>query len=104
MFYLTSDGSGPKIDPLTAIISPRPIAWITSKSADGNVNLSPYSFFTAVAYAPPQIVISSVGTKPDRGSLGQLRQHPRDRNVLHQHCGFEDREALNASSASSRAR
>ncbi len=100
MFYLTSDGSGPKIDPLTAIISPRPIAWITSKSADGNVNLSPYSFFTAVAYAPPQIVISSVGTKPDRGNTKDSCANILETGMF---CiniaGFEDREALNASSA-----
>lgn len=100
MFYLTSDGSGPKIDPLTAIVSPRPIAWITSKGADGSMNLSPYSFFTAVAYAPPQLVISSVGAKADRGTTKDSAGNILETGVFCVNiAGYDDREALNASSA-----
>lgn len=57
-----------KIDPstfegfnrvLTGVIVPRPIAFVSTMSASGLVNLAPYSFFNAVAYAPPTIVFSS---------------------------------------------
>ena len=57
-----------KIDPnnfegfsrvLTGVVVPRPIAFVSTMSADGVVNLAPYSFFNAVAYAPPTIVFSS---------------------------------------------
>ena len=57
-----------KIDPrtfegfnrvLTGVVVPRPIAFVSTISADGIVNLAPYSFFNAVAYDPPTIVFSS---------------------------------------------
>jgi len=34
-------------------ILPRPIAWVSSISADGNVNLAPFSFFTVASANPP---------------------------------------------------
>ena len=44
---------------LTGVIVPRPIAFVSTMSPDGEVNLAPYSFFNAVAYDPPTIVFSS---------------------------------------------
>ena len=43
----------------TGVIVPRPIAFVSSMSSDGYVNLAPYSFFNAVSYHPPTIVFSS---------------------------------------------
>ena len=42
-------------DPFKALIAPRPIGWISSKSRSGAVNLAPYSFFNAFSSAPPII-------------------------------------------------
>ena len=44
---------------LTGVVVPRPIAFVSTVSAGGLVNLAPYSFFNAVAYDPPTIVFSS---------------------------------------------
>ena len=44
---------------LTGVVVPRPIAFVSTMSKDGFVNLAPYSFFNAVAYDPPTIVFSS---------------------------------------------
>lgn len=44
---------------LTGVVVPRPIAFVSSVSASGLVNLAPYSFFNAVSYDPPTIVFSS---------------------------------------------
>ena len=44
---------------LTGVVVPRPIAFVSTVSADGNFNLAPYSFFNAVGYDPPTIVFSS---------------------------------------------
>ena len=44
---------------LTGVVVPRPIAFVSTVSADGVVNLAPYSFFNAVASDPPTIVFSS---------------------------------------------
>lgn len=43
---------------LTNLVVPRPIAWVTSLSPAGVVNLAPFSFFNAVGAAPPYLVIS----------------------------------------------
>ena len=42
---------------LTATITPRPIAWITTLSADGVVNAAPYSFFNAMGQDPPTVTV-----------------------------------------------
>ena len=42
----------------TGVIVPRPIAFVSTVSKEGNVNLSPYSFFNAVTYDPPTLVFS----------------------------------------------
>ena len=44
---------------LTGVVVPRPIAFVSSISAEGLINLAPYSFFNAVAYDPPTLVFSS---------------------------------------------
>ncbi len=36
-----------------ALVVLRPIGWITTMSADGIVNLAPFSFFNAISAAPP---------------------------------------------------
>ena len=61
--YDPKTGHGLKHDPLNAIIAPRPIGWISSRDAKGNVNLAPYSFFNAFNYHPPLIGFSSTSWK-----------------------------------------
>jgi flavin reductase (DIM6/NTAB) family NADH-FMN oxidoreductase RutF len=62
MFYRPADGHGLPRNPFTAIVAPRPIAWISTRGPMGD-NLAPYSFFNAVAYTPPQIMFASTGIK-----------------------------------------
>lgn len=57
------DDLGLAHDPLKAIVVPRPIGWITALSAKGEVNLSPYSFFNAVATRPHIVFFSSESKK-----------------------------------------
>ena len=57
MFYQPSDGHGLRHNPFKAIVSPRPIGWISTRSAQGD-NLAPYSFFNAVNDAPPQVMFA----------------------------------------------
>jgi len=64
LFYETDDnGHGLKHDPFKALVAPRPIGWISSLSADGIVNLAPYSFFNGVSDRPPFVMFSSSGRK-----------------------------------------
>ncbi|MDO9354123.1 MAG: flavin reductase family protein [Solirubrobacteraceae bacterium] len=48
---------------LTSTIVPRPIAWVSSRSADGIDNLAPHSFFTVASASPPLVQFTSVGDK-----------------------------------------
>ena len=48
---------------MTAVVVPRPIAWVTTLSAEGVVNLAPHSFYTVVCATPPIVMFSSVGKK-----------------------------------------
>ena len=47
---------------ITGVVVPRPIAWVTSLSGSGVLNLAPFSAFTFVAPKPPMLAIS-VGRK-----------------------------------------
>ncbi len=50
-------------DPFKAIVTPRPIGWITSMSAAGEINLAPYSFFNGVNSRPNLVMFGSEGHK-----------------------------------------
>ncbi len=64
MFYETAKNNhGLPYDPLKAIIAPRPIGWITSMSAKGEINLAPYSYFNAFSTRPPIVGFSSESRK-----------------------------------------
>jgi flavin reductase (DIM6/NTAB) family NADH-FMN oxidoreductase RutF len=47
---------------LSGAVIPRPIGWISSISADGLVNLAPFSFFNAIGDDPPHVMFSTVRT------------------------------------------
>ena len=78
MFYRPKDGHGLPHNPFNAIITPRPIGWISTQDSSGNRNLAPYSFFNAVAYVPPQVMFASTGAKLDqdgtKDSVSNIRQ------------------------------
>lgn len=57
MFYRPADGHPLPHNPLPALVAPRPIGWISTRSAAGD-NLAPYSFFNLVSYDPPQVIFS----------------------------------------------
>jgi flavin reductase (DIM6/NTAB) family NADH-FMN oxidoreductase RutF len=61
--YEPAAGHGLPHDPFNAIVGPRPIGWIATRSAAGVLNLAPYSFFNAFNYTPPIIGFSSTSAK-----------------------------------------
>jgi flavin reductase (DIM6/NTAB) family NADH-FMN oxidoreductase RutF len=66
MFYDTARRDhGMTQDPLTALIVPRPIGWISTLDGQGRVNLAPYSFYNAVSASPPMVYFSTTGTYGD---------------------------------------
>lgn len=51
---------------LTACVTPRPIAWVSSLSPAGVVNAAPYSFFNAMGHTPPTVAIGILAD-PEKG-------------------------------------
>jgi flavin reductase (DIM6/NTAB) family NADH-FMN oxidoreductase RutF len=100
MFYRPADGHGLPHNPFKAVVSPRPIAWISTRGNAGTDNLSPYSFFNAMSDQPPQVVFGSNGGKPDRGDAKDSLANIRETGVF---CinivEYAARDAMNASSA-----
>ncbi len=78
MFYRPEDGHGLPHNPFNAIVTPRPIGWISSRDGQGRDNLAPYSFFNAVAYVPPQVMFASTSAKEDvdgtKDSVANIRE------------------------------
>lgn len=62
--YTPADGHGLKYNPFKALIAPRPIGWISTRSPAGDINLAPYSFFNALCELPPMV-----------GFISNLRKH-----------------------------
>ena len=100
MFYRPEDGHGLPHNPFNAIITPRPIGWISSRDGNGVNNLAPYSFFNGVAYFPPQVMFASTGMKEDQDNTKDSMANIEETgefcvNVVE----FAARDAMNASSA-----
>ena len=49
---------------MSAAITPRPIAWVTTQSAQGTRNAAPFSFFNMMGSDPPLVVIGAM-RRPD---------------------------------------
>lgn len=49
---------------LIGCVTPRPVAWITTVDAAGNVNAAPFSSFNYVAHSPPMLAVN-IGLKEE---------------------------------------
>jgi flavin reductase (DIM6/NTAB) family NADH-FMN oxidoreductase RutF len=66
-FDFSETNAGLRYKLMASAITPRPIAWITSQSADGVRNAAPFSFFNMMGASPPLLAIGMM-RRPD-GSL-----------------------------------
>jgi len=71
-FYEPAKGHGLRHNPFKAIVAPRPIGWISSRSDAGVLNLAPYSFFNAFCDAPP--IIGFACASDNRDTLHNVEQ------------------------------
>ena len=74
MFYTpgTHKDHGLPHNPFKAIVSPRPIGWISTISRDGKPNVAPYSFFNAISETPPMVAFSSSPSASGNGEKDSL--------------------------------
>ena len=100
MFYRPEDGHGLPHNPFNAIVTPRPIGWISSQDKAGLRNLAPYSFFNAVAYVPPQVMFASTSAKPDQDGTKDSVANIRETEVFCVNIvEFAARDVMNRTSA-----
>ena len=93
MFYdAVSNTHGLDQDPFMALISPRPIGWISTLDSDGVVNLAPYSFFNAVSTNPHFVMFSSGGRKDSQRNAEETGE------FVCSLATFELRDAMNRTS------
>ncbi len=85
---------GLPIDPLKALVAPRPIGWISTLSPDGVANLAPYSFFNAVGENPPYVMFASASLKDTQ------RNAEATGEFVCSLATYALRDAMNASAAS----
>lgn len=63
---------------MVGAVVPRPIAFVSSMSKEGKVNLSPYSFFNAFSAKPPVLVFGPVNSIRDgstKNTLDNVLEH-----------------------------
>lgn len=101
MYWKTSEHHGLKHNPFSALVSPRPIGWISTYGPDGVPNLAPYSFYNAISYSPPQLMFS-VGARvggegaPIKDTLSNIK---KSGGFVANLVSWDLREAMNMSSA-----
>lgn len=83
---------------LASTITPRPIAWVSSLSADGISNLAPFSFFTVISDDPATLLIN-VNHRGDGSLKDTLLNVQASGELVIQLVSFEQAEAMNASAA-----
>jgi len=59
---------------LLSSVAPRPIAWVSTLSAEGQPNLAPFSFFNCVCAAPPLLAFATAFRMP--GNAGASAETP----------------------------
>jgi len=59
---------------LNSVVVPRPIAWVSTISAEGVDNLAPHSFFTVACVDPPVVQFTSVGRKDSLHNVEATRE------------------------------
>ncbi len=57
---------GLKHDPFKALVTPRPVGWVSTLGRNGVANVAPYSFFAAVSEKPAYVMFSASGAKDTR--------------------------------------
>jgi flavin reductase (DIM6/NTAB) family NADH-FMN oxidoreductase RutF len=75
-FNLSELGIQEKYRLLSGGVTPRPIAWISTRSKSGVDNIAPYSFFTVASCNPPVLLYTQVTQRSgiDKDTLQNLKE------------------------------
>ena len=81
-------------DPFKALVAPRPVGWISTMGAAGQLNLAPYSYFNGFSSRPMIVGFSSEGEKDSQVFAMETGE------FVWSMATWELREAMNATAAS----
>jgi flavin reductase (DIM6/NTAB) family NADH-FMN oxidoreductase RutF len=83
---------------LASTVTPRPIAWVSTLSAEGRSNLAPFSFFQVISDSPPTLLVNT--SVRDDGSVKDTLRNVRETGELVIHLvSAAQAEAMNATAA-----
>lgn len=83
---------------LASTVTPRPIAWVSTLSAEGKSNLAPFSFFQVISDEPPTLMVNT--SVRDDGSVKDTLRNVRETGELVIHLvSAAHAEAMNATAA-----
>lgn len=68
------------VELVTALVTPRPIAWVSTQNKQGQLNLAPYSLFNLVSVSPPMVMLAALSLRSD----GQPKDTIRNIEETHQ--------------------
>lgn len=80
-------------------ILPRPIAWVSTRSTDGVMNVAPFSYFTGVGSRPPSLLFCPANNR-DGESKDTLRNIEQTNEFVVNIVSLDLAEKMNASAAS----
>lgn len=86
-------------NPVTALVLPRPIAWVSTLSEEGIANLAPFSFSGMVSQSPAMVMFCANATHIDGGEKDTLKNVRATGEFVFNIATFELRHQMNASSA-----
>ncbi|WP_437880590.1 flavin reductase family protein [Pseudomonas sp. LRF_L74] len=83
---------------LSSTVTPRPIAWVSSRSAAGIDNLAPFSFFQVISDDPATLLIN-IGSRADGSHKDTLANVLATGELVVNLVAYRHAEAMNASAA-----
>ena len=96
MYYETDKNDhGLRYNPLKACVVPRPIGWITTMSAEGVVNLAPFSFFNVLSYDPSFVMFSAGSHEEDGGKKDSVLNAEATGEFVYNMATWAQRDQMN---------
>ena len=89
---------GLRHNPVTSLVIPRPIGWVSTLNAAGVANLAPFSFFNMVSQAPPMVMFCANGSHADGAEKDSLRNARETGEFVVNLATWDLREQMNRSS------
>ena len=86
-------------NPMTALVVPRPIGWISTRGLDGVANLAPFSFTNMVSQQPPMMMFCANAVHAEGGEKDSLKNARETGEFVFNLATYDLRHSMNESSA-----